>query len=120
MRTLIAVVVLAFGSGKAPADAPLRSETNYAPSWSPDGQRIAFEAKIDGRFAIVVMNADGTGLRRLTTGPADDFASSWSPDGPGGAPRPRPRHRPPRTRTARRGSTPGPAAGAGAAPGGTA
>jgi TolB protein len=62
------------------ADA-LRSTTNYSPAWSPDGGRIAFEAKIDGRFAIVVMNADGSGLRRLTDSGADDFASSWSPDG---------------------------------------
>jgi TolB protein len=80
----LASAILAVGSAAAsagPAEVPLRSETNYAPSWSPDGKRIAFEAKIDGRFAIVVMNADGTGPRRLTTGPADDFAASWSPDG---------------------------------------
>jgi TolB protein len=28
-----------------------------------------------------VVNADGTGLRRLTTDPAADFDPSWSPDG---------------------------------------
>ena len=76
-----AVLAVGFALAASGSDIPLRSETNYAPSWSPDGARIAFEAKIDGRFAIVVMNADGSGLRPLTTGPADGFASSWSPDG---------------------------------------
>jgi TolB protein len=77
---VVLIVVLAVSSTWS-ADTALRSETNYAPAWSPDGRRIAFEAKIDGRFAIVVMNADGTGLRRLTGSQADGFASSWSPDG---------------------------------------
>jgi TolB protein len=76
------VLLLGFGvSAAAAADGWPRSETNYAPAWSPDGKRISFEAKIDGRFSIVVMNADGTGLRRLTDATADNFASSWSADG---------------------------------------
>jgi TolB protein len=29
---------------------------------------------------VYVVNADGTGLRRLTTNPGDDFDPSWSPD----------------------------------------
>jgi TolB protein len=81
---VLTVGVLAVGFASAAArlaGAPLRSETNYAPAWSPDGTRISFEAKIDGRFALVVMNADGSGLRRLTEAPADGFASSWSADG---------------------------------------
>jgi len=47
---------------------------NSEPTWSPDGSKIAFVRK-DG---IYVMNADGSGQRRLTDaggGPA------WSPDG---------------------------------------
>jgi Tol biopolymer transport system component len=50
------------------------SYNEYSP-WSPDGSRIAF--LWDGR--IHVMNADGSGLRRL----ADAFAgfNGWSPDG---------------------------------------
>ena len=51
------------------------------PVWSPDGRRIAFENLRDGNGEIYVMNADGSGQRRLTRNPAHDFAPAWSPDG---------------------------------------
>src|SRR6185436_343314 len=37
------------------------------PDWSPDGKRIAFWSQKDGMFAVYVVNADGTALRRLTS-----------------------------------------------------
>jgi TolB protein len=43
--------------------------------------RIAFSAGPHGHEDIYVVNADGTGLRRLTTDPAADFDPTWSPDG---------------------------------------
>jgi Tol biopolymer transport system component len=51
-------------------------------AWSPDGRRLAF----DGRFYETlsdfgVMNADGSGVRRVTRGPARDVMAAWSPDG---------------------------------------
>jgi Tol biopolymer transport system component len=53
------------------------------PVWSPDGSRIAFLSSRSGNRAnIYVMNADGSGPRRLTTDSV--FAASpysWSPDG---------------------------------------
>lgn len=43
--------------------------------------KIAFASNRDGNYEIYVMNADGTGLLRLTNNPAGDFDPSWSPDG---------------------------------------
>ena len=43
--------------------------------------RIAFASNRDGNDEIYVMNADGTGLMRLTSYPGHDGELSWSPDG---------------------------------------
>ena len=53
-------------------------------SWSPDGERIAFEANLDGIWEIYVMETDGSNVQRLTHTPgenADSAAPEWSPDG---------------------------------------
>ena len=51
------------------------------PAFSPDGKQIAF-ARADGRHThLFVANADGTGIRQITDGAADDLEPSWSPDG---------------------------------------
>ena len=42
------------------------SSRNISPSWSYDGQRIAFVSTRDGNEEIYVMNADGSNQRRLT------------------------------------------------------
>ena len=47
---------------------------------SPDG-RIAFESDGDGNAEIYAMNADGSGVERLTSNSALDDGPSWSPDG---------------------------------------
>ena len=52
-----------------------------SPSWSPDGTRIAFYSKRDGNAEIYVIEADGTGVTRLSDNSADDWYPSWSPDG---------------------------------------
>jgi Tol biopolymer transport system component len=43
--------------------------------------RIAFVSDRGGTPKIYVMNADGSGLRKLTTGPHADSRPAWSPDG---------------------------------------
>ena len=47
------------------------------PVWSPDSQRIAYEAGGD----LMVMNADGSGQMRLTPEGIGGGQPSWSPDG---------------------------------------
>ena len=53
------------------------------PTWSPDGQSIAFVSMQDGRRKIHVMDADGAHRRRLSRTPdeVDEIAPSFSPDG---------------------------------------
>jgi Tol biopolymer transport system component len=52
------------------------------PSWSPDGRQIAFMSWRAGPNEIFVMNADGSGQRRLTqTTSGDVIDPRWSPDG---------------------------------------
>ena len=51
------------------------------PRFSPDGTRVAFEANRDGNSEIYAMNADGTGVDRLTNHPEIDFRPRFSPDG---------------------------------------
>ena len=51
------------------------------PAWSPDGKSIAFVWRDawEAFSEIWLVDADGTNLRRLTTGP--DTQPRWSPDG---------------------------------------
>lgn len=56
-------------------------DLNTGASWSPDGSKIAFTLSRDGNPDIYVVNADGTGLRRLTRDPSTESSPAWSPDG---------------------------------------
>ena len=48
-----------------------------APSWSPNGQTLAFTSDRTGTNQIFIMNADGTGVRRVTFAEKCD-RPSWS------------------------------------------
>ncbi|HJZ54066.1 MAG TPA: biopolymer transporter Tol, partial [Gemmataceae bacterium] len=58
-----------------PADA------NWGATWSPDGTRIVFNSARGGapHLRLWVINADGSGLHRITTIWGEYPA--WSPDG---------------------------------------
>ena len=51
------------------------------PSWSPDGQQIAFVSSKDEGNEIYVMDADGQGLERVTHDLVPKGDPSFSPDG---------------------------------------
>jgi uncharacterized protein YjdB len=60
------------------------SMSNIQPALSPDRTRIAFSSNrgdADGNFDIFVMDADGGGVRRLTTERGTDGEPAWTPDG---------------------------------------
>ena len=84
MKTLAFPWLLAAFAVSTPAPLP-RFVVADEPAWSRDGRRIAFvaaqTASRDAPRALYTINADGSGLRRLTV---DGFAArwpSWSPDG---------------------------------------
>lgn len=54
---------------------------DYAPVWSPDGTRIAFQSFRDRDYQIVVMDADGGNQVQLTDLPGLNKSPAWSPDG---------------------------------------
>ncbi|MEU5422283.1 hypothetical protein ACH4UT_17285 [Streptomyces sp. NPDC020799] len=64
-------------------DGPATHTDNRQPNWSPKGDRLVFQRRAADSedWALYVMNADGTGLRRLTYGPGEHTDPSWSPDG---------------------------------------
>jgi Tol biopolymer transport system component len=50
--------------------------------WRADGRRLAFDFfDADGNQQIATMNADGSDLREITSGPGIHEVPSWSPDG---------------------------------------
>jgi Tol biopolymer transport system component len=59
----------------------MRAAFDGGPVWSPDGKRIVFSRDAEGRGdGNYVVNADGTGLRRLR-GDGHTGLTSWSSDG---------------------------------------
>jgi TolB protein len=83
-----------FGRHLVSADGSGSRRLPYIPLtsvWSPDGRQIAFvrglpvRSKFGGpvgrNHEIYVMNADGSGSRRLTHNRAYDGEPAWSPDG---------------------------------------
>lgn len=53
------------------------------PSWSPDGQEIAFGSSNDNRASIHLIGRDGTNHRVIWKGESSEAVSQveWSPDG---------------------------------------
>jgi Tol biopolymer transport system component len=84
MKKVLLVAVVCALAGASPVAAMRSSSIRYLmPAWSPDGKSIAFVGR--GLGDLFVMNADGSGIRRLTnssSGSTDYGARfpTWSPD----------------------------------------
>ena len=86
LLVLLAAALSAAASSRA-GDGP---SAYWDPAWSPDGKQIAFVDRdtgpLGGHGDLYVVDADGSGARRLTSSTgADDSRSArfptWSPDG---------------------------------------
>ncbi|HEV8264040.1 MAG TPA: hypothetical protein VGQ06_03750 [Gemmatimonadales bacterium] len=75
---LVGVLTLAACEHPPSPVAPAPRDSSGASSASG---RIVFSSTRDGNAEIYVMNADGSGVTRLTDNPAADVQPTWSPDG---------------------------------------
>ena len=75
------------GASATPGPSATATSTAGPTATTPVGtpvaltNQIAFVSNRDGNNEIYRMNADGSGVTRLTTSPADDQCPAWSPDG---------------------------------------
>jgi len=53
------------------------------PAWSNNYKKVVFSSNRNGAWELFAVNADGTGLKKLTTtaGGSQDLNASWAPDG---------------------------------------
>jgi dipeptidyl aminopeptidase/acylaminoacyl peptidase len=92
-RGYLAISSLAGGEQRplTPPLAPGERRSDLDPTWSPDGTQVAFTRWTPSELALMVVNEDGSGLRRIAgfAPPKDDFYAiagavegiRWSPDG---------------------------------------
>ncbi|MCK5942794.1 MAG: alpha/beta fold hydrolase, partial [Planctomycetes bacterium] len=84
-RDIVAWAEAALANAAATGGAPPEPVDHHEPAWSPDGDRIVFQAKRrgveGGNFELYTVRPDGGDLRRLTDNEFDDGAASWSADG---------------------------------------
>jgi Tol biopolymer transport system component len=77
------LIWLSGGSGE-PRIVESKENQGRAPTWSPSGERLLFEsnrASSQGRYAIFVINRDGTGITQLTDPALNADHPVWSSDG---------------------------------------
>ena len=74
-------VMTANGKSFRQLTRPPRGLVDVTPTWSPDGKRIAFARRSSSTGDVLVVDADGRHVRRLTTGDGDCRSPAWTPNG---------------------------------------
>lgn len=69
------------GEGAPTRLTDLKASNVFSPRWSPDGRSIAFVAARDRRTDVYLINADGSGLRRVTSDGAARGDLAWDGNG---------------------------------------
>ncbi|MGB5080833.1 MAG: Tol-Pal system beta propeller repeat protein TolB [Burkholderiales bacterium] len=73
--------VQSLAARQQPAPVASYRGSNSAPAWSPDGRQLAAVLTKDGSSQIYLMNADGSGLRRITFSKLIDTEPFFTPNG---------------------------------------
>jgi TolB protein len=81
IRTLSQEIFISEADGTNRLQLTNNRDFDGEPTWSPDGQKIAFTSFRNGNKDIFVMDANGRNVIQLTTHEADDLSPTWSPDG---------------------------------------
>ena len=69
------------GDGEPARLTDLKASTLFSPRWSPDGRSIAFVATRERHTDVYLINADGSGLRKVTSDGAARDELAWDRNG---------------------------------------
>jgi Tol biopolymer transport system component len=72
------IFVVPIGGG-TPTNLTAASADDYAPAWSPDGNRLTWASSRAGAFRIVVARTDGADVRVVSSGSGSDSQPAWGP-----------------------------------------
>ncbi len=75
-----AIYILSVDDGEIVKKIVRESDGMFSPSWSPDGERLAFVFVQDGRSDLAVYNLTSDSFELITNDLFDDADPSWAPD----------------------------------------
>ena len=77
---LVVALVIGVGIWLWPPPSPTVA-ANRAPSWSPDGKRIAFSSSRDQNWEAYLLDVDTLEATKVTDNSATDWDPTWGPAG---------------------------------------